>query len=274
MHDAAVGFQCPECVREGRASTRRSLTPFGAAVPRAAGATSAALVTYVLIALNVAFFLATAAGGAGLGFGGRSGPLFDRLALSAGPVGSFSSAGELQSVSAGVAGGAYYRLLTACFLHFGLFHLLANMYGLLLLGTALEPLFGRWRFLTVYLLSGLGGSVATYLFASNSFSAGASGAVFGLFAAYFLAARRVGADTRGILIMVGINLAITFGVPQISKTGHLGGLAVGLLAAAVVVYAPAGPGGSRRRATLQVVGLAVVAVLLVVATAARTAALR
>jgi len=264
MHDAAVGFQCPECVREGRASTRRSLTPFGAAVPRAAGATSAALVTYVLIALNVAFFLATAAGGAGLGFGGRSGPLFDRLALSAGPVGSFSSAGELQSVSAGVAGGAYYRLLTACFLHFGLFHLLANMYGLLLLGTAL----------TVYLLSGLGGSVATYLFASNSFSAGASGAVFGLFAAYFLAARRVGADTRGILIMVGINLAITFGVPQISKTGHLGGLAVGLLAAAVVVYAPAGPGGSRRRATLQVVGLAVVAVLLVVAAAARTAALR
>ncbi len=266
MHDAAVGFQCPECVRGGQATQRQSVGPFGA---RAGGGTP--VMTYALIGLNVAFFLATLATGAGLGFGGRTGPLFDRLALASGPVGTYDSAGDLQSVSEGVAGGAYYRLLTACFLHFGVLHLAVNMYSLLLLGSSLEPLFGRWRFLSVYLLAGLGGSTLTYLLSDRGLTAGASGAIFGLFSAFFLAARRAGVDTGAILTTVGINLLITFAVPQISKTGHVGGLLVGAAAAAVVIYAPR----VARRTALQVGGLvavgAVLAVLLIVRTTVLTA---
>jgi len=121
----------------------------------------------------------------------------------------------------------------------------------------------------VYVVAGLGGSVLTYALDARSFSAGASGAVFGLFAGYFLAARRVGADTSAILATVGINLLITFAVPVISKTGHLGGLAVGAAAAAVIVYTPAG----QRRTALQVAGLVAVLVVLVVVVVARTAQL-
>lgn len=270
MRDAAVGFQCPECVREGARTTRAAVTPFGA---RAGGATGSArpVVTYALIGLNALVFLLTQGGGLTLGFSGRTSTLFDQLAfvgrdaVVAGPGGS-------DVALTGVAGGAYYRLLTSCFLHFGVLHLLLNTYALLLLGSGLEPLLGRWRLLAVYLLGGVGGSVATYWFATDDFSAGASGAVFGLFAAYFLVARRVGADTTGIMVTVGINLVLTFTISSISKTGHLGGLAIGALAAAVIVFAPGSAGGGRRTG-LQVAGLVVIVALLAVATVARTSAL-
>jgi len=263
MTPASVGFHCPECVREGQRSVRTPSAPFGGR------ATTRTPVTYALIAVNVAVFLATFVGASSL-LGGGTSSLFDRLALVTRPAGQLPD-GTLVVLPGGVADGQYYRLLTSMFLHAGLIHLALNMYALFLLGPQLERVFGWARFLAVYLLAGLGGSVATYLFVGpGTPTVGASGAIFGLFAAYFLVARRVGADTRGILLTVGINLFLTFAIAQISKTGHLGGLAVGALAAAVVVHAPHGP----RRGALQVAGLATIAALLVLATALHTIALR
>jgi membrane associated rhomboid family serine protease len=161
------------------------------------------------------------------------------------------------------------------FLHYGIFHLLLNMYALWVVGGVLEPLLGRARFLTLYLVSGLGGGVATYLFVApvgagqqGSVSAGASGAVFGLFAAFYIVQRRLGRDTSLITGILVINLVLTFLVPGISIWGHLGGLVTGALVALGLAYAP-----RRRRTPVQVVTAGGVALLLVVLTVVRTAAL-
>jgi membrane associated rhomboid family serine protease len=233
MIPAAVGFQCPECVKEGSRSVRPTRTPFGA---RARGGTP---VTFTLLGLNVLMFVLTVS------------DLF-RGTLNATGV-------DLALIEGPVKNGEYYRLLTSMFLHFGLIHLGLNMYCLVLVGQQLEPILGRWRFAALYLVSGLGGSVATYLFAGgNSISAGASGAVFGLFAGLFVVARRLRADTGPILMTIGINLVFTFTIPEISKTGHVGGLVVGAIMAAVFAFIPAGP----RRTLLHAGGVALVLALL------------
>jgi membrane associated rhomboid family serine protease len=127
--------------------------------------------------------------------------------------------------------------VTSTFLHFGLLHLAFNMYALYLFGPILEQLYGHVEYAALYLLCGLGGSVLTILLASESRAAGASGAIFGLFGVAFVVSRRrhlvLGPQARAILSQAGglllINLIITFTVPRISWTGHLGGLAVGVL---------------------------------------------
>lgn len=264
MTPAAVGFQCPECLREGRATVRGKTTPYGARVVERAYA------TYTLIAVNVLVFLATlVSGGSSVAFAGGSSGLYDDLALTTRSY-RYQDADGLVHTVGSVSGGQYYRLATSAFMHAGLLHLAFNMLALLQLGPLLERLFGWWRFLAVYAVAGLGGSVATYLFAGEgTATVGASGAIFGLFAAYFVVARQTRSDTSQILLTIGINLAITFAVPQISKTGHLGGLALGAIAGALVVYVPAGP----RRTVVQVVGLVVLAAVLVAVTLARTSAL-
>ena len=146
----------------------------------------------------------------------------------------------------------YYRLLTSMFLHYGVFHLLLNMWALWVVGGVLEPLLGRLRFLTLYLVSGLGGSVAVYLTAGagvemfgrpifggvNTLTAGASGAVFGLFAAFYIVLRKLRRDTSMITMILVINLIFTFTVPNISVAGHVGGMVTGALIAVGVAYAP------------------------------------
>lgn len=135
-----------------------------------------------------------------------------------------------------IAAGEYWRLGSAIFIHIGLMHLLFNGYALYSLGPQVEGLFGHARFLIIYLLSGLAGSVASYGL-SESLSAGASGAIFGLIGAFaaFLAGHR---DTLGrqgqqalinILMVILFNLGLTFTVPGIDVWGHLGGLASGLI---------------------------------------------
>ena len=247
MRSASVGFQCPDCVAEGAKSVRTPRTVFGGRV-----SSDGARISMVLIALNVlVFFVDAAVPDLKVRFGNlalaRDG--FDLI---------------------GVADGEYYRLVTAAFLHAGLFHILFNMFALLQIGPVLEQALGRGRFLALYLLSALGGSVAAYVLADpGQLGVGASGAIFGLFGAYYVVVRRLGGETSTIVVLLGINLVITFTVPNIDYRAHLGGLVTGALLAAVFAYAPRGP----MQRQLHVIACVAVGVLLLAAVLLRTAAL-
>jgi membrane associated rhomboid family serine protease len=251
MRAASVGFQCPDDVAAGARTVRQGRTVFGG---RISGDTSR--VSIALVALNVLVFLL------GLAVGERS--LQESYGNIPGPV--LLGPGEV----GGVAVGEYYRLLTAAFLHAGIFHLAMNMFALAMLGPTLESALGRSRFLALYMLSALGGSTLSFLLsAPNQLGVGASGAIFGLFGAYYVVVRRLGGETRSIVMLLVINLVITFTIPIIDWRAHLGGLLTGALVAAALAYIPRGP----RRTALQVAACAVVLVLLVGLVAARTAML-
>ena len=135
--------------------------------------------------------------------------------------------------------------MTTAFLHASLMHLAFNMWALWVLGSALEPILGRWRFAALCALSALGGSTMIYWLASPTAPAswltstvGASGAVFGLFAALFIIQRRFGRDTSAIVGLLVLNLAISFIGANISWQGHLGGLVTGAIVAALYAWAP------------------------------------
>ncbi|MDR6867934.1 membrane associated rhomboid family serine protease [Microbacterium resistens] len=128
-----------------------------------------------------------------------------------------------------------WRLLTAALVHGGFLHLALNMLALWMIGRSLEPVLGRWRFLTLYVLSALGGSVAVAVIAPGTATVGASGAVFGLMTALFVVGRHLGANVTGILVVLGLNLVIGF-LPQIfggqsiiAWQAHVGGALVGAL---------------------------------------------
>ncbi|MEH0842948.1 rhomboid family intramembrane serine protease [Micromonospora sp. CPCC 205711] len=268
MRDASVGHQCPECVSEGRRTVRPARTAFGGGAAGRRG-----LVTRTLIALNVLMMVLSIAsdrggdsmaGGSGLGglLGGGT-PLTQW-----GSVISYASYVDFGPAH-GVAAGEWYRLVTAMFLHYGLVHLLLNMWALWVLGRDLEALLGPMRFLALYLVAGLGGNVAAFLFSTpNAASAGASTAIFGLFAAVFVIMRRLGRDTSSIVPILVINLVFTFTVPGISVPGHIGGLVVGALMALVLAYAP-----RMRRSVFQAAGTAVILVALLGLVVVRTAML-
>jgi len=127
-----------------------------------------------------------------------------------------------------VASGQYYRLLTAAFLHAGLFHLGLNMLTLVIVGREVESALGRTRFLALYLVSALGGSVSFYLFGSaTALALGASTATFGLFGALFVVVRARRLDTRQIAMLIALNLFFGLVVPGIDNLGHVGGLVTG-----------------------------------------------
>lgn len=248
MNEASVGHQCPECVAEGRRTQRQWKTAFGGSPSGARGR-----VTITLIAINVVVMIAAVASAGvgtslfgGRGFGGLLGgftPVHMWGALIPAPTAFVEvlrggGVGQLVAVSDGVAHGEYYRMLTSMFLHYGLLHLLMNMWALWILGRALEGMLGPVRFLALYLVSGLGGSVAVFLFSDpHSASAGASGAIFGLFAALFVVLKRLGRDTSAVIPILVLNIAISF-VPGISLAGHLGGLVTGAIVAVALAYAP------------------------------------
>lgn len=123
-----------------------------------------------------------------------------------------------------------WRLLTATLVHLSPWHIAFNMLALWALGRSLEPLLGRGRFLALYLLSALGGSVLTALIAPTTVVAGASGAVWGLLGAMFVIGRHLGANVTAIAVILGLNLAITF-LPEsnIAWQAHIGGGLVGAL---------------------------------------------
>ena len=270
MNPAAVGFQCPTCVQEGARSTRSPKTAYG-------GRRSAnpALTSQVLIALNAAVWLLVTA------TGGRASAWIDRLALS--PLGLCESrsgvrylpgVGEDQCTTLpafswveGVATGAPWQLVTSMFTHVDLIHIGFNMLALWFLGPQLEAVVGRLRFLSLYLLSGLAGSVFVYwLSGVHSSTVGASGAIFGLIGGLLVIAVKVRADYSQLLVWLGINVVITvFGRGFISWQGHLGGLVGGVLIALVLAYSP-----RERRTRWQGAGLGLFALLLAVGLAVRT----
>jgi membrane associated rhomboid family serine protease len=131
----------------------------------------------------------------------------------------------------------------------------------------LEAALGPVRFLALYLVAGLGGNVAAYLFSSpGQLTAGASGAIFGLFAALFVVMRKLGRDTSSVVPILVINLVFTFAVPGISIAAHLGGLVTGAVIAAGLAHAP-----PKYRNMVQAGTVVVVLVVLAVLTAIRTA---
>ncbi|MER6688762.1 rhomboid family intramembrane serine protease [Streptomyces minutiscleroticus] len=252
MVSASVGFQCPDCVRDGggTGSTARDSRP-----RTLAGGTVTAdprLVTKVLLGLNVAAFVVQ------LAVGDRFTDTFDLIGRAYVPL--------LGSVE-GVAEGQWYRLLTAAFLHGGYMHLLFNMLSLWWIGGPLEAALGRARYLTLYLLSGLAGSALSYLLAApNQPSLGASGAIFGLFGATAVLLRRLRQDMRPVVALLVINLIITFGWHDIiAWQAHIGGLVAGVLTGYAMVHP------RRDRRTLVQYGVcALVLAAVVVTTLVRT----
>lgn len=265
MRDASVGHQCPECVNEGRRSVRPARTAFGGGAAGRRG-----LVTRTLITLNLLMMvlsIASDGGGDSMAGGGLGGLLGGGTPLT--QWGAVLAEWPPRFPVEGIVTGEWYRLVTAMFLHYGLVHLLLNMWALWVLGRELEALLGPLRFLALYLVAGLGGNVAAYLFSSpNAASAGASTAIFGLFAAVFVLMRRLGRDTSAIVPILVINLIFTFTVPGISIPGHVGGLVTGAAMAWVLAYAP-----RMRRSVFQSVGTAVILVALLGLAIVRTAAL-
>ena len=230
MNTASVGFQCPDCVREGNKSIRQARTVFGGRVGADANATK------VLIGLNVICFVAQLASG------------------------MFTVDYAMHGIL--VARGEYHRMITSAFLHDPdfLLHIGFNMYALLAFGSQVERLLGAARYVVLYLVAALGGSVATLFFVNAWIpSIGASGAVFGLFGAYFVLARTLRADTSQILLLIGINLAIGFAAGgYINNWAHIGGLVVGAAVAFVYTQVPRG----KSQAAAQFGGAAVVAAVL------------
>ncbi|WP_300007264.1 rhomboid family intramembrane serine protease [Pseudonocardia sp.] len=233
LREAAVGFQCVDCVNEGRRTVRRGTTVAGAETG------VRPFVVPALVVLNVAVFAVTAAQAGSIGSNFRS-PLFAEWALAS----DFVSAGEV------------WRLVTSGFLHIGPLHLAFNMLALWIIGRDMEILLGRGRFLAVYLVGMLGGAAAVMVLQPGQLVAGASGAVFGLMGGLLVALLRLRRPLNQVLGLLAVNLALGFFISSISWQAHVGGLLVGAAATAVLVYAPPG-----RRAPVQVGGLAALTVL-------------
>jgi membrane associated rhomboid family serine protease len=266
MNAASVGHQCPDCVAEGRRSQRPVRTAFGGSAAGRAGVATKTLiginVAVMVISIAIGGFGAVAGGGLG-GLLGSGNTLTDALSVLGRAV--YVANGPEH----GIAAGEWYRLFTAMFVHYGVLHLLTNMYALWILGRDLERVLGPLRFTGLYVLAGLGGNVAAYLFAApNGFTAGASTAVFGLMAGIFVILKRLKLSVAPILPVIVINVIFTFVIANISIAGHLGGLAVGAVVAGVLAYAPAA-----RRNLYQGVGCALVFLLLILLAVYRTAAL-
>ncbi|MEU1410494.1 rhomboid family intramembrane serine protease [Streptomyces sp. NPDC049097] len=268
MREAAVGHQCVECVREGARSIRQARTVFGGRI------TTAPVLTYSLIALNVLVYLGELARPA----------IVDRFAMLGavlrGPDGGhylwqYPYPPELHAE--GVVGGQWERLLTGAFLHlpptqgtFGILHIVMNMVSLWNIGRVVEAQLGRVRYLALYLLSALGGSVLVLLLAPGSPTVGASGAIFGLGAAYYVMARRLGADMGTVnRFMAGLLVWLLISAGLTSWQGHLGGLLAGAVVTLVYAYVPRGP----RRGTVQAAACAGLLILLVLLTVGKVTAL-
>ena len=277
MRDAAVGFQCPDCVKEANKGSRQNRAMYGgqrSADPR--------LTSYVLIGINAVVWLAIAA------TGGRLSRVVDLLALA--PTGRCTSASVPSQYYPGIgdgsvcvgatsgdgiwhpglADGAWWQLLTSAFTHVEIWHLAMNMFALFIFGPALEGIIGRARFLAVYLVSAVASSVVVlFLAGADSSTVGASGALFGLMGALLVLARKARLNSQWLMQNLAIGVVITVvGWRQISWQGHLGGFLGGVVAAAMIAYAP-----KSQRSVVQWAGLALFTLVLVGLSVVRAVAL-
>ncbi|WP_378735314.1 rhomboid family intramembrane serine protease [Nocardia brasiliensis] len=242
LRPAAVGQHCVDCLRQEQRTVAPVRTVAGAPAARA----SLPYVSYALIAVNVAIFAITAAQTKSL-LENRTSELFIDWVL----------------YPPAVADGQWWRVIGSGFLHYGPIHLLLNMFALYVIGRDAELVLGRLRYLAVYLVSLLGGSAAVMVFAQDSATAGASGAVYGLFGAITVILIRLRQNPNQMLILIGINVFISFSLPGISLWGHLGGLAAGTLATLGILFLPQWL-GAKSQETARLIGwvsVAVVAVL-------------
>jgi membrane associated rhomboid family serine protease len=208
MTFAPVGIRCPD--HSGQPQGAERVT---SGLRRASFEGTGAMVTKILVALNVAIYLLEL--GLGGSTDGRNNRIYEEGALY-GPL---------------VANGEWWRLFTSVFLHYGPIHLAMNMLALWFFGAAVEQVLGRGRYLLLYVVSGLAGSAGALLLSQpTSVTVGASGAIFGILGAALVLERQrtyvLGGSAVGIIV---INLVITFAIPGISIGGHLGGLAGGAL---------------------------------------------
>jgi membrane associated rhomboid family serine protease len=228
-----------ECVRGAGRTSRAAKTVFGGKPA------STAVVTWTIMAVNILLYLIELA--------------------------HTSLASDWWMIGQGVAAGQWYRLISSAFLPgigtLGILDIAFNMWALYVVGPGLEQMLGRVRYLTVYLLSAVGGSVLFYYLAPQDVPAlGASGAIFGLFGAWFVVSRRLHLDSRGIVMLIAINLALSFFYRStIAWQDHVGGLITGAVVTAAFVYAP-----RKNQTAVQVAATVAVAFLLAIAVVIRT----
>jgi membrane associated rhomboid family serine protease len=249
MTSTPVGMRCPECARQRtKVRTAANIT----------GGGGEPIATYVLIAINAIVFVAEIMGGGGAASLDGGGNLISDGGLCGNAIADGGFCGSQPST-----GGEVFRIISGAFLHAGPLHLLLNMFALYVLGTLIEPVIGTARFLGIYFAALLAGSAGALLATDpNEVTVGASGAIFGLMAAAFVIARQRGLDqvASQIGLFVIINIVFTFSVPGISIGGHLGGLIGGAIAA-LALERLAGHVRGRHRVALEVVAIAVVAVV-------------
>jgi membrane associated rhomboid family serine protease len=251
MTMAPVGIRCPDHSGQPQGTARVTT-----GVKRAAVEGGSGQLTKGLLAANIGVFLLMVATGATLSRAG--GPVYEWGAL----VVRARAGGEL----VGLAEGEWWRLLSAAFLHHGIFHLGMNMLILYWIGTPLEMALGRARYLTIYFVSALAGSAGALLLSPGAITVGASGAIFGIFGAALVLERQgIYALGGSIIGLIVLNLIITFTIPGISIGGHLGGFAggaLGMLALsrfgrAHAVYGRPGPVGFAGIAAVGLLSLAI-----------------
>jgi membrane associated rhomboid family serine protease len=267
MRSAPVGQQCVDCVREGNKTVRQAVGVFGGRI------TDTPVATFTLIALNVLAYLGELVRP---GMVDRFGMFGEGLANAHGKHYVYDGYVYPGFHAIGVAHGEWYRLISGTFMHllptqggFGILHIVFNMTSLWAIGRVVERTLGSVRFVALYLLSALGGSVLVFLIAPHTETVGASGAIFGLTGAYFVFSRRLGrnmpAANRLIInsvIWMVVSAAIT------SWQGHLGGLLTGCAVALAFAYAP-----RERRALVQAGAAAGVFILLVLLVVFKTSTL-
>lgn len=254
MISASVGFQCPECVREGSGTGHAPAANQPRTIAGGSIAADPRLITKILLGLNVAVFIAV------LAVGDR---LLNELVL----VGEWPPYPFV--AEDGVAEGQWYRLVTSMFTHQEIWHIAFNMLGLWWLGGPLEAALGRARYLALYMLSGLAGGALTYVVADASqASLGASGAIFGLLGATAVLMRRLNYDMRPVIALLALNMLFTFTWSGIAWEAHVGGLVAGVAIAYGMVHAP-----RERRALVQWGTCAAVLLVVLVAVVVRSAQL-
>jgi membrane associated rhomboid family serine protease len=239
MVSAAVGWQCPECTSAGAKKSRQvpAFTHTSRGRTGVVGSTNPTPLVLTIIGINVVVFF--------LERFGNDRYVIDKYALQ-----PFAVHYQHQ----------YYRAFTAMFLHANFQHILFNMIALLIVGPAVEVLLGKTRFLVLYLLAGLAGSVASYLLSpANILGLGASGAIMGVMGAYVVIGLRRRLPIAAVVALLVLNLLIGFS-GSIDWRAHLGGLAVGALLAFVYDYA----GDRRDRTTAMALTVGASVVVLVV----------
>lgn len=248
MVPAAVGFQCPECVREGNKGVRRA---------RNIRLGGGSVVTWVLIGINLAVFLLVHATSSTF--------LLDLMQHTNSFCVQNSPGFGCTAISRGVRDGAYWELLTSIFTHQQLLHIGSNMLSLWMIGPWVEAALGRVRYVATYLLCGLGGSALVLWSASpNIPTLGASGAIFGLLGVLIVLFLRRGLPVGQLVVVAGLNFYLTFAYPGISWQAHVGGFVTGLVIGGIIAITP----GIRRR-TPQWAGLGAVAAAIAVSVLVR-----